>query len=134
MTSPISVSFTMVPLQAVLRVSDCCVSGGSAPEPTKLLLDHLEDLLLVEFLGEPLDRGQCLATIALCERNVSLYGGSFACVGYGLTLDTDVDVVLRLLGVASGISIGLCKGVCVTCQSAGGVQNDVVCVVSSATC
>ena len=28
-----------------------------------------------------------------------------------------MDVVLRLLGL-SGISIGLCEGVCVTCQSA----------------
>lgn len=33
-----------------------------------------------------------------------------------LTLNADMDVVLRLLGL-SGISIGLCEGVCVTCQS-----------------
>jgi hypothetical protein len=32
----------------------------------ELLLDHFEDLLLVEFLGQALDRGQGLATIALC--------------------------------------------------------------------
>lgn len=32
-----------------------------------------------------------------------------------LTLNADMDVVLRLLGL-SGISIGLCEGVCVTCQ------------------
>ena len=32
----------------------------------ELLLDHFEDLLLVELLRQALDRGQCLATIALC--------------------------------------------------------------------
>lgn len=32
----------------------------------KLLLDHLEDLLLVEFLRQALDRGQCLTSIAFC--------------------------------------------------------------------
>lgn len=31
----------------------------------KLLLDHFKDLLLVEFLGQALDRGQRLTTIAL---------------------------------------------------------------------
>ena len=31
----------------------------------ELLLDHFEDLLLVELLRQALDRGQCLATIAL---------------------------------------------------------------------
>ncbi len=34
---------------------------------SELLLDHFEDLLLVEFLWQALDRGQCLATIAFCE-------------------------------------------------------------------
>jgi hypothetical protein len=33
---------------------------------SELLLDHLEDLLLVELLGETLDSGQGLATVALC--------------------------------------------------------------------
>jgi hypothetical protein len=33
---------------------------------SKLLLDHLEDLLLVELLGETLDSRQGLATVALC--------------------------------------------------------------------
>jgi hypothetical protein len=37
---------------------DCAIAG-------KLLLDHFEDLLLVELLRQALDRGQCLATIAL---------------------------------------------------------------------
>lgn len=45
---------------AHLAVSD---DGAIAGE---LLLDHLEDLLLIEFLGQALDRGQRLATIALC--------------------------------------------------------------------
>jgi hypothetical protein len=36
----------------------------------ELLLDHLEDLLLVEFLGKSLDSGQRLATITLCQVNV----------------------------------------------------------------
>ena len=35
---------------------------------SELLLDHLEDLLLVEFLGQALDCGQSLATITLCNR------------------------------------------------------------------
>jgi len=39
----------------------------------ELLLDHFEDLLLVEFLGEALDRGQGFAAIALC-------GGGQPCV------------------------------------------------------
>jgi hypothetical protein len=58
----------------------------------KLLFDHLEDLLLIEFLGETLDCGQSLTTIAL--------------------LDTDMDVILALLflGVAS-IVVGLREGV-----------------------
>lgn len=33
----------------------------------ELLLNDLEDLLLVEFLGKALDRGQGFATIALCS-------------------------------------------------------------------
>ena len=42
-----------------LGVSD---DGAIAGE---LFLDHFEDLLLVELLRQALDRGQCLATIAL---------------------------------------------------------------------
>lgn len=45
---------------AHLRVVD---NGAIASE---LLLDDFEDLLLVELLGETLDRGQGFATIALC--------------------------------------------------------------------
>ena len=33
----------------------------------KLLLDHFENLLLVEFLGQSLDCGQGFAAIALCD-------------------------------------------------------------------
>lgn len=55
----------LVPLElnhlAHLRVVD---DGAIAGE---FLLDDLEDLLLVELLWQALDRGQCLATIALCE-------------------------------------------------------------------
>ena len=48
--------------------------GDDGAIASKLLLDDFENLLLVEFLGEALDRGQGFATIAL--------------------LDTDVDVIL----------------------------------------
>jgi len=36
---------------------------------TKFLLDDLENLLLIKFLGKTLDSGQSLTTIALCESN-----------------------------------------------------------------
>lgn len=39
-------------------VDDCAIAS-------ELLLDHLQDLLLVEFLRQALDCGQSLATIAL---------------------------------------------------------------------
>jgi len=57
---------------------------------SEFLLDDLEDLLLIEFLWETLDSCQSLATISL--------------------LDTDMDVVLGLLGL-SCIFIGLREGV-----------------------
>ena len=66
---------TLVTLQlnhlAHLGVVD---NGAIAGE---FLLDHLEDLLLVELLRQALHRGQGLAAIAL--------------------LDTDVDIILRSL-------------------------------------
>jgi hypothetical protein len=40
--------------------------GNDGAIAGKLLLDNLEDFLLVELLGEALDRGQGFATIALC--------------------------------------------------------------------
>jgi len=57
---------------------------------SKFLLDDLKDLLLIEFLRETLDSCQSLTTIAL--------------------LNTDVDVVLRLLDV-SCIFVGFGEGV-----------------------
>jgi hypothetical protein len=83
---------------------------------SKLLLDDLENFLLIEFLGQALDRGQRLTTIALCGRLASVSTGAGATITRPprtgvLTLDTDVDVVLRLLGFAS-ILIGLGEGVC----------------------
>ena len=45
-----------------------CDDGAIASE---LLLDDLEDLLLVELLGQALDGGQSLATITLCTVRVS---------------------------------------------------------------
>jgi len=54
---------------------------------SELLLDDLEDLLLVEFLGETLDSRQSLATIALLNANVyvilRLLGLSCVFVGFG---------------------------------------------------
>ena len=59
----------------------------------ELLLDHLEDLLLIEFLGQTLDCSQSLATIAL--------------------LNSDMDVILTLLFLGSSlIVVGLREGVC----------------------
>lgn len=65
----------MVPLQAgedarqvsvclfVSRVRQC--REGKGGKLTELLLDDFEDLFLVELLGEALDRGQGLTSIAL---------------------------------------------------------------------
>jgi hypothetical protein len=39
---------------------------------SELLLDDFEDLLLVELLGQALDCGQSLATIALCDRRSAI--------------------------------------------------------------
>jgi len=57
---------------------------------SELLLDDLEDLLLIKFLGETLDSRQSLTTIAL--------------------LNTNVYVILRLLGL-SCIFVGFGEGV-----------------------
>jgi len=57
---------------------------------SKLLLDDLQDLLLIELLGETLDCRQSLTTISL--------------------LDTNVYVILRLLGL-SCIFVGFGEGV-----------------------
>lgn len=59
----------MVPLQA-RRVVSLGAPGieerSGCRKLTELLLDNLQNLLLIEFLGKTLDRGQGLATIALC--------------------------------------------------------------------
>jgi hypothetical protein len=50
--------------------SDLCAYNNHIQrkeDPTELLLDDLEDLLLIKFLGETLDSRQSLATIALYE-------------------------------------------------------------------
>lgn len=69
----------MVPLQAMLLVSFCLVAS-SIPKaqvgcllPTELLLDDLQDLFLVEFLGKPLHSGQGLTTITFCGLSVAAY-------------------------------------------------------------
>lgn len=46
-------------LAHLIVVDDGAIAG-------ELLLDHLEDLLLVELLGQSLNSGQGLTTIALC--------------------------------------------------------------------
>jgi hypothetical protein len=57
---------------------------------TKLLLDDLENLLLVKLLGETLDGGQGLASIAL--------------------LNSYMNIILRLLRFTS-IFVGLGEGI-----------------------
>lgn len=51
---------------------------------SELLLDHLEDLLLVELLGETLDSRQGLATVALWICMLAWYGSRKAHVGGGV--------------------------------------------------
>lgn len=41
------------------------MNSDDSDEPTELLLDDLENLLLVEFLGKTLNSRQSLTTIAL---------------------------------------------------------------------
>lgn len=64
-------------------IDDCAIAS-------EFLLDDLEDLLLIEFLGQTLDSSQGLATIAL--------------------LNPNMDVVLRLLSFP-GIFVGFGEGV-----------------------
>lgn len=72
-------------LTEVLVLHDGTVAG-------ELLLDDLQDLLLVEALGETLDGGEGLAAIAL--------------------LDADVDVVLAFLGIVVALALfGISEGV-----------------------
>jgi hypothetical protein len=55
------ISLQLNHLSHLTVVDDCAIAS-------KLLLDHLQDLLLVKLLGQALDCGQSLATIALCIR------------------------------------------------------------------
>lgn len=94
---------------------------------TELLLDDLEDFLLVELLGKTLDSGQSLSTIAfyLLGQHSYLCGvGHRGAVPpkispqehlgrrWGLTLNTNVYVILRLLCL-SRILVGFGEGICV---------------------
>ena len=98
---------------AHLRVVDDGAIAG------KLLLDDLKDLLLVKLLGQTLDRGQRLASIALCcscQLCLALTSHARNLHGWAsnmdrLTLNTDMNVVLRLLSL-SCILIGFGEGVC----------------------
>lgn len=60
----------MVPLQAGLGQHSLGGSKTNNPH-TKLLLDHLQDLFLIELLGKSLDRGQGLTTIAFCRTTLA---------------------------------------------------------------
>jgi len=71
------------------HLSHLCINNDGAIT-SEFLLDDLEDLLLVELLRKALDSGQSLTTIAL--------------------LNTDVYVILRLLGLSS-IFVGFGEGV-----------------------
>jgi hypothetical protein len=119
--------FALVSLQldhlSHLGISD---DGAIAGE---LLLDHFEDLLLVEFLGQTLDRGQGFATIALCAGSASalrdivttekaeakdahIQRGPRGVRQKGVrTLDSNVDVVLLTSFGLSTSVIGLRKGI-----------------------
>jgi len=92
---------------------------------SELLLNDLQNLLLVELLGETLDSGQSLTTISLCDRKDRVskplfpampgVDGATAAVppresGRALTLDTNVDVILGLLCLSS-IFVGFGEGV-----------------------
>ena len=82
-------------------VDDCTIAG-------KFLLDYLENLLLIELGRETLNRGQSLATIALCD-TVSTRGLPSEVMGFR-TLNPNMDVVLRLFGLAV-VFVGLREGV-----------------------
>jgi len=113
------VSLTIVPLQARRtggqdqarrRFLDLKERGRAivrGKRYTKLLLDHLQDLLLVEFLRQALHRRQGLATITLYHNMSVLMRG----LGRAFrTLNPDVDVILRLIGLPC-LLVGVGEGV-----------------------
>ena len=80
---------------------------------TELLLDHLKDLLLIKLLGETLDRGQGLTTIALCKDESAIYRwmAQGQRMGHRRTLNPNMDVVLRLLRLPC-VFVCFGEGVC----------------------
>ena len=86
---------------------------------TELLLDDLQNLLLVKLLGKTLNSGQSLTTIALCETQSVCISAPASHSDSGVpgtrteahTLNPNVDVVLRLFGLA-GVFVGFGEGVC----------------------
>lgn len=55
-----------MPLQAMVWLESGPDTYGQVTRHTEFLLDDLENLLLVELLGQTLNSGQSLATIAFC--------------------------------------------------------------------
>lgn len=80
--------FALIPLELDHLAHLSIVDDGAIAG--KFLLDDLENLLLIEFLREALNRGQSLTTIAL--------------------LNPYMDIVLRLFGVA-GVFVSFGEGV-----------------------
>jgi len=62
--------FTLIPLKLNHLSHLSVVDDGAIA--SEFLLDDLEDFLLVEFLGQALDSGQGLSTIALLDPNMDI--------------------------------------------------------------
>ena len=88
---------------------------------TKLLLDDLENLLVVELGGDTLDRGQGLASITLCGILLSVpscfqiyrasrWSRDSGVCGKKRTLDADMDVLLGLSSLPR-VFVGFGEGV-----------------------
>ena len=85
-------------------------------ELTEFLLDDLENFLLIELLRQALNSCQCLTTIALWNPDSQIMlPKSRRVVAERLTLDPYVDVILRLLSLAS-VFVGFGEGVCTSSQ------------------
>ena len=100
----------MVPLQAALWLAFRSIARCASSIHTKLLLDDLQYLLLVELLGQPLDGGQGLATIALYSSLANLTR-EYKLGREARTLNSYMDVILRLLSLPS-VFVGFGEGVC----------------------
>jgi hypothetical protein len=86
---------------------------------TKLLLDDLENLLVIELRRNALHRGQGLTSITFCATSVSGFGDDSTLRRESVTrqwgtgrrtLDTDMDVLLGLSGL-SRVLVGFGEGV-----------------------